>query len=253
MNKNCISGSHRWSRTVLKILRALHSKTGTRSKTAESALKKPRGFLSFRSTAVYHIENWIMEQVEVNFDDCIELLEYSEIDEEQKENVCDLCQIKFPTMSRLLRHTNEKHTSNKTYEKLTNNKTYEDRLKCEDCGQIFTKFYSLNRHKAKVHDKVTFDCDRCVATFTRLDSLKRHILCVHDKIKSHKCTLCPKGYTDKRTLNNHMLAVHQNLRQYLCNLCHKIYTDKSSLKKHFVAVHNLQAYQDMLESQQHDK
>jgi uncharacterized Zn-finger protein len=66
--------------------------------------------------------------------------------------------------------------------------------KCDFCGMIFKRLFSLKSHKRIVHEKILLSCDTCKKEFTTEDSLKSHVNAVHEGIKKWNCEYCNQSF-----------------------------------------------------------
>ena len=124
-------------------------------------------------------------------------------------------------------------------------KTSHNRLKCEQCCQIFTDNEAFIIHLTTVHSKVKetqsknvfkFECEECGKKFKWKSKLTRHLQ-VHLEEKCHKCDTCKKSFAYKDDLKRHNFTVHLNEKCHQCDVCGKSFPENRSLLRHFRTVH----------------
>ncbi|XP_070404433.1 zinc finger protein OZF-like [Nothobranchius furzeri] len=99
-----------------------------------------------------------------------------------------------------------------------------------DCGKIFRRKSSFNRHHRIHTGQKPFACELCGNGFTRKSNLNCHMR-VHTGQKPFICELCRKRFKNKSNLNSHM-RVHTGQKPFFCELCEKRFIQKSHLNTH---------------------
>ena len=108
---------------------------------------------------------------------------------------------------------------------------FDSKFECEECDGTFTRKENLTRHKKKVHsnnDEEKFECRDCGIQFSRRDNLKRHI-------ETHLvCKYCGKQFVKKKSLEVHMQGAHEcEVNEHnMCDICDKFFVDEDDYKRH---------------------
>jgi len=142
---------------------------------------------------------------------------------------CDSCEMQFKQKVELQRHTEQKHSEERTYS-------------CSKCPRKFKSEYSMKRHEAndEYHQKLSESdshpflvCQYCGKHFPRRRTwwLKQHIKRFHMGIKSAPCKTCGKTFNSDSYVEEHRLAC-LGVKQYACEYCLKRFSKKSTLANH---------------------
>jgi len=142
---------------------------------------------------------------------------------------CDSCEMQFKQKVELQRHTEQRHSEERTYS-------------CSKCPRKFKSEYSMKRHEAndEYHQKLSKSdsrpflvCQYCDKHFPRKRTwwLRHHIKRYHMGIKSAPCGTCGKTFNSDSYVEEHRLAC-KGVKQYVCEYCLKRFSKKSTLANH---------------------
>ena len=133
---------------------------------------------------------------------------------------CDICQYETTDPSNLRKHTNKLHGENPKRNKILK--------KCNECGKVFPRKDSLDRH-LKYHQKNDFlvTCNDCDNNFSSTDDLKRHVKSVHEQVKKVKSKAGFGTFVRKEKV--------KVAKQFLCNECSKTFDSSANLKRHMLS------------------
>ena len=103
------------------------------------------------------------------------------------------------------------------------------KFRCVRCKQLFDSVGELNDHFINKHRRLK--CNQCGKLFNKPRSYEKHQY-AHAS-KPHKCDICGKGFTFQNHLKTHQLC-HNPPKQFMCSKrnCTRGYSSKSDLKKH---------------------
>ena len=133
-----------------------------------------------------------------------------------KRYACTICGKRFPTPSKLQRHTRV-HTGEKPF-------------LCVECGTCFSEQGSLKKHMRIHTGEKPFLCVECDVRFSRQGSLKEHMR-IHTGEKPFLCVMCGTGFSQQGNLKNHM-RTHTGEKPYKCPECSHASSSASNLKVH---------------------
>ncbi|XP_006824276.1 uncharacterized protein LOC102809079 [Saccoglossus kowalevskii] len=196
---------------------------------------------------------------------------HSDVDQEAKPALCELCGHSFKTDENLRRHMRI-HLETLPFP-------------CMLCGQAFNGGVLLQRHMDKEHvsHPDIHKCDVCLKVHTTQEQLDDHkanhdctseinipfgeiktddgiiyfregrerVQCktcdkwllkqdfeehenIHTGSKPHECNECGKGFAQKAGLGVHMKKSHSDEKNYKCDICTKAFKLKSYLRQHMV-------------------
>ena len=122
--------------------------------------------------------------------------------------------------------TKEKEFCNKTIKNKTGHFIHKSvkenkpaTYQCDICQKVFSRKWSLTRHK-KVHSNLKkYICVTCGRRFNRKDNLSHH-QAVHNKEKPYCCTKCDKKFSRASKLARHQ-EIHNVGLPYKCPVCEK--------------------------------
>ena len=108
-------------------------------------------------------------------------------------------------------------------------KTKTRKFHCVKCKKLFDTVAELNEHFIERHRRLK--CTQCGKVFSKPRSYEKHKY-THAS-KPHKCDTCGKGFTFQSHLKTHQLA-HNPPKQFMCSRrnCNRGYSSKSDLRKH---------------------
>ncbi|XP_065565724.1 zinc finger protein OZF-like [Artemia franciscana] len=132
----------------------------------------------------------------------------------EKLNVCKICQKKFANKFNLTRHM----------------KVHNGEYECCVCHKIWFSKSDLSRHMAIHNGQKLYECDICEKRFSLQQNLAYHMR-AHIGNQPYECQICKKKYTFKCHLTLHM-KFHNGEKPYECKICHKNFTQRSDLNKH---------------------
>ena len=103
------------------------------------------------------------------------------------------------------------------------------KFRCVRCKKLFDSVCELNEHFIKNHRRLK--CNQCGKVFSKPRSYEKHQY-AHVS-KPHKCDICGKGFSFQSHLNTHLLC-HNPPKQFMCSKrnCNRGYSSKSDLRKH---------------------
>ena len=178
---------------------------------------------------------------------------------------CPICQLKFPSRTKIEEHFILEHEGIKPYH-------------CSICDARFSKQKGLKEHIRYVHEQnsskqralavherdifepVTqitednlpdsdssskvlikeidaFQCPVCKSKFPSRIKIEEHFVSQHEGMKPYHCAICNARFSYQRTLTAHIRSVHEQNRAHLCDLCGKSFNYNHDLKRHTLAVH----------------
>ncbi|XP_069034338.1 zinc finger protein 235-like [Embiotoca jacksoni] len=111
-----------------------------------------------------------------------------------------------------------------------NTHKHEKSLKCDTCGKVFKKNYSLDRHVRTHTGERPYSCDVCGKTFIEPSTLKVHERS-HTGERPYSCDFCGKRFIRISTLNAH-IRIHTGEKPYSCDICGKTFSQQSVLNVH---------------------
>ncbi|XP_052255399.1 uncharacterized protein LOC127861072 isoform X2 [Dreissena polymorpha] len=114
---------------------------------------------------------------------------------EEKNCVCDICNLAFNTKRRLTNHYKSHFPVNRPYV-------------CDTCGKAFKRISSINEHK-KRHREAQYKCAHCTKSFHLKSDLARHEF-IHTRVSQHQCELCQKSFCRIDHLREHVKKHHSS-------------------------------------------
>ena len=137
----------------------------------------------------------------------------------------------------VLKTTKAKEFCNKTIKSKTgyyNHKSVEKpaTYQCDICQKVFSRKWSLTRHKQTHSNLKKYVCGTCGKRFNRKDYLSHH-LAVHNDERPYCCTKCDKTFRTASGLTTHQ-ATHCVGLSHKCPICEKWYKTKDYLNKHMI-------------------
>ncbi|XP_063902821.1 zinc finger protein 569-like [Zophobas morio] len=137
-----------------------------------------------------------------------------EIDDSQKQFVCDICLKQFTKVKLLIIHLRH-HTGD---------------FMCYKCSKIFCRKENLLTHICNINAQQR--CNLCDKSFTQKKYLSRHLQAIHHK-KFH-CVSCNKSYHSNKELLEHNCSKVPvaDKEKFMCSICNKHFYRERYLKKH---------------------
>ncbi|EFA02991.2 hypothetical protein TcasGA2_TC010410 [Tribolium castaneum] len=137
-----------------------------------------------------------------------------EIDDSQKQFICDICLKQFTKIKLLIVHLRH-HTGD---------------FMCYKCLKIFCRRENLKSHICNMSSH--HRCDLCDRTFTQRKYLSRHLEAVHNK--KYSCVSCGKNYHSNKELLEHNCSKIPNAdkERFMCPICDKLFFREIYLKRH---------------------
>lgn len=133
---------------------------------------------------------------------------------------CSICQKEFRTKSKLERHF-ASHENSVTHS-------------CEDCGKPFKYKRDMLRHKEQHSDQqAKVKCNFCPREFFRKHDLDKHVENIHPAKAPYRCELCLGGFISAEQLEKH-LPEHASTHPHLCWECKRGFRTLQNLKRHLV-------------------
>ena len=104
--------------------------------------------------------------------------------------------------------------------------------KCDECGRVFPRKDSLNRHMLIHTCDRRFKCEVCGKSFIQSYQLTEHMR-IHTGDRRFKCEVCGKSFIKSYQLADHM-RTHTGDKPFVCTECQRRFADKSNLKRHMM-------------------
>lgn len=102
------------------------------------------------------------------------------------------------------------------------------KVKCEECGEIFSSKFVLSKHKVTVHNKTHNPCPHCPKIYISPIKLEDHIEKAHFP-KKLQCPKCGEMFSTERVLRHHIEYSHTSV---MCKLCFLKFPSKKALRSH---------------------
>ncbi|XP_044268277.1 PR domain zinc finger protein 15-like [Tribolium madens] len=137
-----------------------------------------------------------------------------EIDDSQKQFICDICFKQFNKMKLLIVHLRQ-HTGD---------------FMCFKCLKIFCRKENLKSHICNL--RVRHRCNLCDRSFTQPKYLSRHLGAIHNK--KYSCVSCGKNYYSNKELLEHNCSKIPiaDKERFMCPICDKLFFREIYLKRH---------------------
>ncbi|XP_077439733.1 uncharacterized protein LOC144062325 [Vanacampus margaritifer] len=101
---------------------------------------------------------------------------------------------------------------------------------CSECGKMFGRMGSLNRHMTTHTGEKPFPCSTCAKSFTSKEHMKRHMM-IHTGETPFPCAVCAKRFRDKCEMILHM-RTHTGEKPFMCSVCRKCFSRKDDMVLH---------------------
>ncbi|XP_061539417.1 gastrula zinc finger protein XlCGF57.1-like [Phycodurus eques] len=101
---------------------------------------------------------------------------------------------------------------------------------CSECGKMFGRMGSLNRHMITHTGEKPFACAVCTKRFSSKEHMKRHTM-IHTGETPFPCVVCAKRFRDKCEMILHM-RTHTGEKPFTCSVCRKCFSRKDDLMLH---------------------
>jgi len=170
--------------------------------------------------------------------------------------VCEVCDMKFKTKSKLQRHINGVHIKDQKYFCIVCKKGFTSndaiskhvilhdnsrkRVICEICKKLFSTKDVMINHKNRVHYPKSHVCKKCGRKFAFKSILQNHVEQNHLE-KDFVCAICCKVLKSHDGLNQHIYRVHPN-KLFTCTECNKEFKRKDTLLAHIENFHKKISY-----------
>ena len=178
---------------------------------------------------------------------------------------CKICNVKFSSENNLRRHVKRRHGKNENLrnpnrKQEDNSQKEEVELKCKNCGSLFQRTSSLQKHVKQGCDKwVTLvdglSCKTCDYKFSCMSNLIRHMRRRHkdalpalsgesgtleDERNEVKlpCSMCAKECATKTGLKVHERVCMKVQENRTCKVCKMKFHNTFGMKRHFKKKHN---------------
>lgn len=111
---------------------------------------------------------------------------------------------------------------------------------CDICDRMFSKVYTMKRHRMIHTGEGLFPCKLCESKFRDRSKLRLHVAEKHEGLK-YECEVCAKVFQHKNTFSHHKLK-HKGAGKFLCDHCGRGFYDPVSLDGHVNTHEGLQPY-----------
>ena len=153
---------------------------------------------------------------------------------EIKKNVCDLCNYKCGSNSKLNEHMNTRHGTQVSVTGLKHNGLV---YLCVQCGFECKQKYSIVSHVERTHDETTFSCKQCSYVANCKANLSWHMRRKHEKKIANPCNICSFQSIRVELLRKHMASHRENC--FECPKCDFVCKFRRTLTKHMKSSHEM--------------
>ncbi|XP_028168180.1 zinc finger protein 431-like isoform X1 [Ostrinia furnacalis] len=109
---------------------------------------------------------------------------------------------------------------------------------CDGCERRFDTRMSLKLHKTRCHfNQPQKTCPECGMVFSRKATLDRHMV-KHTGVKNYKCPDCGKSFGHRQNFQLH-LKIHNDDCKLLCELCPRKFTRRYKWRDHMAFTHSI--------------
>ena len=127
----------------------------------------------------------------------------------------------------------------------TNTSKEKRAFRCKYCGQAFLHYSNMNAHVNKIHKEKKVKCGQCGKMFTYKYELRLHMF-VHQEETGEEpkskfqCSTCGKYFQRATTLKNHERTTHLGIKLFKCEVCGKEFGTKFNMKVHIEKQHSME-------------
>ncbi|EDW02178.1 GH20040 [Drosophila grimshawi] len=148
------------------------------------------------------------------------LLDQHRIIHKERNVPCNICDRRFPNVSRLCTHVKMVHGNYGTM--------------CDICAQVIRGPAAFERHQL-THAGITepkVQCEICGSWHKNKTSLKKHVRRHNASSEECKCNICGKVSPNRSAMLSHQSYVHNTDRAHGCSVCNKKFKKAINLKEH---------------------
>ncbi|XP_060068086.1 zinc finger protein 354B-like [Ylistrum balloti] len=91
------------------------------------------------------------------------------------------------------------------------------KLTCGECGQVFSYYTQLRKHRLKLHVEAKYTCEECGQQFHYIKVLHTHLSKVHNK-NVYQCKKCQMNFQSNADRKAHSLEMHPECFEK-CKVC----------------------------------
>lgn len=145
----------------------------------------------------------------------------------QSEVKCIKCDIMFPDITDLKKHSSALHSF-----QVPSAVTY-NTFKCRHCNIIFEKQFDAQKHFDVYHlFRIRYKCETCRMGFTAKYDFQEHVTCNHPELVKSFCPLCGLGFEVNVDLQEHVYEMHRRQAQFSCAKCGNEFGDRFHVHMH---------------------
>ncbi|XP_061681126.1 zinc finger protein 268-like [Syngnathoides biaculeatus] len=122
------------------------------------------------------------------------------------------------------------HTSGSEHGEDGEEANKDSKFRCSECGKMFGRMGSLNRHMITHTGEKPFACSVCGNRFSSKEHLKRHVT-IHAGETPFACGVCGKRFRDEREMIPHV-RTHAGEKPFACSVCRKCFSREDDMALH---------------------